>query len=187
MAARGDHGSPSDCFSTKIGSRSQLHGRSRDAIGYAVDRSLWTATDSERSQRSHLHSPERKVAERPLPSDTALDIVATSSIRFTGHRDLYINALIALDGDRWRHNDDDRPKEHRHDDWLWRIADHRGMTHATFDQQFNSIYQRGWFSEADVGRTVRMGQSYILILDTTRSRIHISQPPGGRAILGRPA
>lgn len=92
--------------------------------------------------------------------------------RFSGYRDLCINGLIAPVGKCWRHDESDRPEEHRHKDWLWRIADHGRMRHSEFDESFKTIYERGWFRETDIGRCLNMGSNYILF-----DRSYISPNP----------
>lgn len=47
---------------------------------------------------------------------------------FRRFRHLYINGLIVPHGNGWRHDEADRSPDHRHADWLWRLADHRRMT-----------------------------------------------------------
>jgi hypothetical protein len=61
--------------------------------------------------------------------------------RFSRFRGLYLNTLIAPETGGWRYDETDRHPKQRHNDWLWRIADHRGMTQGEFDTKYNAIYR----------------------------------------------
>ena len=115
---------------------------------------------------SFTPQPNKDVVYRLCAVSTVVDKldhrVLCRDKRFTKYRELYINGLIAPTGDRWCHNESDRPEKCRHKDWLWRIADHRQMTHKRFDKEFRSIYEQGWFSEADIGPALRIGRSHVL-------------------------
>jgi hypothetical protein len=70
--------------------------------------------------------------------------------RFKGKA--YINVLIQTDPneERWIHAENDRRRGARHKDWLWRIADQRGMKQEQFNRELRAIYEQDWFSNAEV-------------------------------------
>jgi hypothetical protein len=64
--------------------------------------------------------------------------------RFSRFRGLYLNTLITPEIVGLRYDEADRRQDQRHKDWLWRIADHRGMTKRKFKAKYGEIYRTGW-------------------------------------------
>ena len=48
--------------------------------------------------------------------------------------DQYLNLLVRPSGSGWEHFEPALPPDHWHDDWMWRICDHRGNRKVTFLQ-----------------------------------------------------
>lgn len=83
--------------------------------------------------------------------------------RFAPSRDLYINSLIRPDKGGWRYDEMDRPDSQRHRDWLWRIADHRGIKQEDFNDKYNQIRRSGFIPESSLTTgNVRLASNYVL-------------------------
>ena len=89
----------------------------------------------------------------------------------------YINTLIRPVNGGWRHEETDRPDWARHHDWLWRLADHRGITQRQFDQVYGSIYNRGFLSNAQLRNGLRFASNYILFSDAATETYICPRPP----------
>lgn len=74
----------------------------------------------------------------------------------------YINRLIRPVDGGWMYDEADRPDRARHHDWLWRLADHRGIRQARFNRFYGSVYQRGWLSKTRLNNGLRFVANYIL-------------------------
>lgn len=97
-------------------------------------------------------------------------------------RHLYINALIRPEKDGWRYDETDRRPKLRHADWLWRIADHRGMRRQSFEAKYAQIYRDEWFSEHTVVEgEIRLARNYVLF-STAPDETYISPAPPEVAI-----
>lgn len=87
--------------------------------------------------------------------------------RFKGKA--YLNVLIEADPnkERWMHAENERRRGARHKDWLWRIADHRGVNQKTFNQELRAVYEQEWFSKATTvcGKPLRMAENYVVFSD----------------------
>jgi hypothetical protein len=87
--------------------------------------------------------------------------------RFKGKA--YLNVLIEGDAnnERWVHSENDRRPGVRHKDWLWRIADHRGVNQGVFNRELHAVYEQDWFSNATTicGRPMRMAENYVVFRD----------------------
>jgi hypothetical protein len=102
--------------------------------------------------------------------------------RFSQFRERYINGLIRPDNGGWRYWEADRPGSHRHEDWLWRIADHRGMSKEDFDRTYATICKDRWFSDsAVVNGELQFGSNYIVFC-AQPNRTFISPDPPEVAI-----
>jgi hypothetical protein len=97
-------------------------------------------------------------------------------------RHLYSNGLITYENNGWRYDETDRSPSQRHHDWLWRIANHRGITKKRFAQKHAEVYRDGWFSDQEVvsGR-LPLADNYILF-STSPDRTFISPNPPTVAI-----
>ena len=91
--------------------------------------------------------------------------------RFQGKT--YINLLISPDGDGWKYDENDRHKQHRHKDWLWRISDHRAMKKDIFTRKYAQIYNAERFSSSDVV----VAKDYILFSQDSEKTYISSHPP----------
>ena len=88
----------------------------------------------------------------------------------------YLNALIERVKEGWRHDERDRPR--RHEDWLWRIADHRGITQIAFNQCHRPIYRNGYLSDAQLAAgTIRLASNYVLFSASTKETYICPRPP----------
>jgi hypothetical protein len=93
--------------------------------------------------------------------------------RINQFRYMYTNGLIVPKNGGWCHDESDRPKMHQHKDWLWRIADHRGMTKGEFARKYAAIYEDGWFSN----NSVSLASNYILFRSDPRHTLILQNPP----------
>jgi len=97
--------------------------------------------------------------------------------RFSQFRQLYINGLITPENDGWRYDETDRRSSQGHKDWLWRMADHRGITQGQFNKQYAEIYRDGWFPDsAVVSRKLPLADNYV-VFSTGPDRGFISSDP----------
>ena len=107
----------------------------------------------------------------------------TDDPRFKGKG--YINTLIKADPQNhgWIHAENDRRKGAQHKDWLWRIADHRGVTQPTFNLELEANYAQGSFSNAALlcGKPLRLAENYVVFSD---AYIAGNPPPIARARRG---
>jgi hypothetical protein len=88
----------------------------------------------------------------------------------------YLNLLIrpAKQKDGWEHYEPSA-KDEGHEDWLWRIAEHRGLKQCDF-------HQLEWtnFLPADAqvkGRTVRIAENYIIFSPKPSETMILAHPP----------
>jgi hypothetical protein len=97
-------------------------------------------------------------------------------------RDLYINGLITPHDHGWRYDETDRRFSQRHKDWLWRIADHRGITQDNFNWKYAEIYREKWFPDAAVANgQLSLAGNYILF-SASPDRTFVSPAPPEVAI-----
>src|SRR5581483_156914 len=88
----------------------------------------------------------------------------------------YLNALIERVKEGWRHAERDRPR--RHEDWLWRIADHRGITQIAFNQCHRPIYRNGYLSDGQLAAgKIRLASNYVLFSASTKETYICPRPP----------
>jgi len=102
--------------------------------------------------------------------------------RFARFRDLYINSVIRPAKDGWRYDESDRPVSQRHRDWLWRIAEHSGVTQTRFDKRYQRVYEQERFDHAaatDGG--VMLAKNYV-VFSTEEPEAYISSNPPEVAI-----
>lgn len=86
---------------------------------------------------------------------------------------LYLNILISPVGNgKWRHNEDDRPDSARHDDWVWRVAEH-GRNKKEFERRNKKIYETGAFRD----RELVLAKNYILFSSDPAQTYITSNPP----------
>jgi hypothetical protein len=91
---------------------------------------------------------------------------------------VYINNLIRPDGAGWRYDENDRRRDQRHKDWLWRIAQHRGTGQADLNREFAQIYRREHFDEGDLARGKLLLANNYVVFSNDPSETYISpQPP----------
>jgi hypothetical protein len=107
--------------------------------------------------------------------------------RFSRFRGLYLNTLIAPEVGGWRYDETDRHLKQRHSDWLWRIADHRGITQEEFDAKYEGIYRSGRIRQVAVDSAKPLlADSYILFTaPPDRAYISPSPPEVAIAVKGR--
>jgi len=91
---------------------------------------------------------------------------------------LYINGLIIPGKGGWSHDETDRRASQRHENWLWRMADHRGIKKETFNVKYEKVYRDGWFSE---GAVIPLGGNYVMF-SPPPDRAFISPDPPEVAI-----
>jgi hypothetical protein len=97
--------------------------------------------------------------------------------RFLQSRPLYINGLITPKNDGWQYDENDRSSSLRHKDWLWRMADHRGITQKSFTEKYESIYRKGWFPDSVVGTPKLLLADNYILFSTLPDRAFISPDP----------
>lgn len=113
---------------------------------------------------------------------TVIDKVDVRSLqregRFTGFRSLYINSVISPDKDGWRYDESDRPASQRHGDWLWRIAEHNGLTQTQFDKRYQRVYQQEWFEDSPATNgNVMLAKNYVVFSTEERQGYISPKPP----------
>jgi hypothetical protein len=97
--------------------------------------------------------------------------------RLSQFRHLYINRLIAPENDGWRYDETDRPTSRRHQDWLWRMVYHRGITQEQFNKKYAEIYRECWFPDsAVINRELPLANNYI-VFSNPPDRAFISPDP----------
>ena len=75
----------------------------------------------------------------------------------------YINTMIKAENGGWRYDENDRPAADRHGNWLWRMAEHKGMNSTRFKAYYADVYKRGWLSNAQITQGAPpLSQSYVL-------------------------
>ena len=107
--------------------------------------------------------------------------------RFSRFRGLYVNTLIAPEIGGWHYDETDRHPRQRHGDWLWRIADHRGMTQGEFGTKYKAIYRNGRIPRllADAS-TALLADNYIAFTaPPDRAYISSNPPEVAIAVKGR--
>lgn len=98
--------------------------------------------------------------------------------RFAGFRGLYINALIRPAKNGWRYDESDRAEPLRHRDWLWRIADHKGLTSKRFEKNYEQVYREGWISNDLLEHGgLRLAENYILFSTAAEDSYICKNPP----------
>ncbi len=102
---------------------------------------------------------------------------------FARSRQLYINSLIRPDSHGWRYDETNRPRSKRHEDWLWRIADHGRMKKEVFRERYGQVYETGWLSEKTINNCApALASNYVVFADTFAS----AEPPEvARALNGQ--
>ena len=93
-----------------------------------------------------------------------LDVRAVySDKRFAGFRKLYINRLIRPSKNGWRYDESDRAKSQRHEDWLWRISEHRGLSQKRFKEEYAHVYRDEWFANSALNNgDLTLAKNYVL-------------------------
>ena len=87
-----------------------------------------------------------------------------SDRRFSEFRDSYINCLIRPERNGWRHDESNRDKSQSHDDWLWRIADHRGCSKKKFETTHRGVYKSDVISkEAMTSGELTLADNYVVL------------------------
>jgi hypothetical protein len=89
----------------------------------------------------------------------------------------YINSLIRPDATGWRYDEDDRRRDQRHRDWLWRIAHHCGIGQASFNRRFAQIYGKERFDEADLNEGNLLLTDNYIVFSSDASQSFISPKP----------
>jgi hypothetical protein len=100
--------------------------------------------------------------------------------RFEAHADKYLNLLIRPENDGWKYDESDRHKSHRHRDWLWRIADHTGLTADAFNTRYQPFRERGSFPAGGVS----MAKNYV-VFSSAPEETYISPNPPEVAVAER--
>jgi hypothetical protein len=72
----------------------------------------------------------------------------------------YLNLLIRPNGKAWHHHEPGANKSEWHGDWLWRVADHRGLRTSAF-QQIQKDNKFLWSSVVG-GRPLRIASNYVI-------------------------
>jgi hypothetical protein len=102
--------------------------------------------------------------------------------RFARVKGLYINSVIRPDKNGWRYDESDRPVSQRHGDWLWRISEHRGLTHKQFNNRYERVYHQRRFSDsAAMDGNLMLAKNYVLF-STELPEAYISPSPPEVAI-----
>lgn len=102
--------------------------------------------------------------------------------RFARFRGLYINSVIRPNKNSWRYDECDRPASQRHGDWLWRIAEHGGLTQAQFDERYQRVSQQEWFEDSPATNgNVMLAKNYV-VFSTEEPEGYISPNPPEVAI-----
>lgn len=98
--------------------------------------------------------------------------------RFAEFRDQYINVLIRPAKGGWRYDESDRAKGNRHGDWLWRIADHDGLTTGRFNKKYAQVYREEWIPNDLLERgDLRLAENYILFSTAAEDAYICKNPP----------
>ena len=97
--------------------------------------------------------------------------------RFSRFRGLYLNTLITPEIGDWRYDETDRHPKQRHSDWLWRIADHRGMTQDEFDAKYKVIYRNRRIPQGTVDSAKPFLADNYILFTTPPDRAYISPSP----------
>ncbi|MGC1187787.1 MAG: hypothetical protein WA871_10375 [Candidatus Acidiferrales bacterium] len=105
-------------------------------------------------------------------TDTLDRRVIFADPRFRDYRDLYLNLLIKPTKDGWRYGENDRERDARHKDWLWRIAIH-GRRKESFKSRNRKIYSSGRFADGDV----LIAANYILFSPKRTETYIATNPP----------
>ncbi len=102
--------------------------------------------------------------------------------RFARFRRMYINALVHREKGGWRYDETDRPESRRHGNWLWRIAEHRGMWRNRFKKKYSQVYRSRRFSDLALKNCkLTLGKNYI-VFSVDPSEGYISPYPPEVAI-----
>jgi len=101
--------------------------------------------------------------------------------RFSRFRNLYINSVIRPSKHGWRYDESDRPVSQRHGDWLWRIAEHDGLTQTRFDKRYQLVYQQERFDDAPTDGEVMLAKNYV-VFSNEEPHAYISPSPPEVAI-----
>jgi hypothetical protein len=107
---------------------------------------------------------------------------AHSDLRLERFRGFYINGLITRAKGGWRHDESDRHFSERHPDWLWRMANHQGVTKEKFDKQHLKIYKNNLISDADLSSNKLILAGNYVIFSAIDSRTFISPNPPDVAV-----
>lgn len=106
--------------------------------------------------------------------------------RFAHFRQSYINGLIRPEHDGWQYWEADRPISDRHKDWLWRIADHRGLSRTDFAKKYATILKDQWFSATSLARrALQFGRNYVIFSQPAGTYISPHPPEVAVATSGR--
>jgi hypothetical protein len=90
----------------------------------------------------------------------------------------YINTMIRPLEDGWKYDENDRPIEARHADWLWRMVDHKHIKKEDFEERNASIIRSGSFVEEDVSSgNIKFANNYILFSDQLNDTYISPDPP----------
>lgn len=90
----------------------------------------------------------------------------------------YINTMIRPRDGKWHFDETNRPKEHVHGDWLWRMCDLRGLTQPVFKAKYAQFYKDQYFTDDDVAaRRVRFARNYVLFSARADETFIAPKPP----------
>jgi hypothetical protein len=98
--------------------------------------------------------------------------------QFAAFRDHFINALMRPTKNGWRYDESDRAEPLRHKDWLWRIADHDGLTIERFKKKYSQVYQQGLIpNDLLESAGLRLAENYILFSTAAEDSYICNNPP----------
>ena len=83
--------------------------------------------------------------------------------RLAAFRERYINLLIARSSDGWDYAETDRKRSQRHKDWLWRMADHMGLSKKAFEKEYDKAYSSENFPDDLLARgRLKLAGNYVV-------------------------
>lgn len=89
----------------------------------------------------------------------------------------YINTLVEPGNGGWKHDETDRPKWARHHDWLWRLADHRGLSQTEFNDSYGGVYRTGHVPRPQLRSGLQFAHNYILFSRSPSETYICPSPP----------
>jgi len=118
---------------------------------------------------------ERKVRQIDIWSDHEFSARVLSGREMRAYR-RYLNLLIrpAKQKDGWEHYEPSA-KDEGHGDWLWRIAEHRGLRKRDFHQLESTNFLP---ADAQVrGLTVKIAENYVIFSSKPSETMILAHPP----------